>query len=160
MNLDWQLVLTHIVGFLITVWILKKFAWKPLLGVLEKRRQTIAAEFEKSQKAQDEAARIAKEYYEQLSHIKEEAQRALNTAVNEGREAAEEIRQQGQREAHEIIERAKGQLELEVDKARVTLKEEIVDMTLAATEKVIRTKLDEAEHRRLISDFIDGVKKS
>jgi F-type H+-transporting ATPase subunit b len=160
MNIDPQMILTHIVGFLITVWILKKFAWKPLLGVLEERRQKIVAEFEKSRKAQDDAARTAQEYREQLSHIKEERQREISIAINEGRRAAEEIRREGQREAGEIIERAKAQLVLEVDKARVTLKEEMITMTLAATEKIIHTRLDDAEHRRLISDFIDGVKKS
>lgn len=160
MEIDVKLILTHIVGFLITVWILKKFAWKPILGVLEGRRQKIADEFDKSRKAQEEAARVGREYQEQLSHIKETAQREINAAMAEGRRVAEEIRQEGQREAGEIIERAKAHLALEVDKARVTLKEEMVTMTLAATEKIIQTRLDDAEHRRLISDFIDGVKKS
>ena len=43
---DWQAILTHMVGFVITVWVLKKFAWKPILSILEERREKIKSEFD------------------------------------------------------------------------------------------------------------------
>ena len=53
MDLQWQLLVTHIVGFLITLWILKKFAWRPLLGIMEERRNRIKEEFDKSDKEKE-----------------------------------------------------------------------------------------------------------
>ncbi len=160
MNLDWQLILTHIVGFLITVWILKKFAWKPLLGILEERRQKIAADFAGSQAVKNEAEKTITDYQERLGRIREDAQKELNRAINEGRVAAEEIKHQGQREAKEIIERAKEQLQVEVHKARVTLRQDMVAMTMAATEKIIIKQLDGDEQRRLIEAVLDDVNKT
>ena len=47
MEFELQQVLTHTVGFLITVWVLKRFAWGPLLGMMEERRNKIVGEFQK-----------------------------------------------------------------------------------------------------------------
>ena len=57
-SLEWQQLLTHAVGFLITLWILKKFAWGPLLGLMEERRNRIVDEFKR---IDDEKAKVAQQ---------------------------------------------------------------------------------------------------
>ena len=46
MNLEWQQILTHLLGFVIAVWLLKKYAWGPLLSIMEERRNKIVDEFQ------------------------------------------------------------------------------------------------------------------
>jgi F-type H+-transporting ATPase subunit b len=160
MNLDLQLILTHVVGFIITVVILKKFAWKPLLGLMEDRRQKIISEFDQIETDKGEVEKTKAGYEAKLKDIENLSRQKLTEAVSEGQKIAAEIKEQGRVEAKEIITRAKDELERDVDKARVALKEDMVKMTMAAAEKIISARMDDAENRRLISDFIDGVEKA
>ena len=157
MNLDFQLILTHIVGFVITVLILKKFAWKPILGILQERRQKIKAEFDGIENQKVETAKVRADYEARLKDIDAISRQKLSEASNEGHRVAAEIREQGRHEAREIINRAKAELERDVIKARATLKKDMVDMTITAAEKIIAARLDEPENRRLIAEFIDRV---
>lgn len=160
MNLDVKLILTHIVGFLITVWILRRFAWKPLLGLMEQRRQKIKDEFDGIEAQKADIVKIKSDFEAKLKDIDNLSRQKLSEAVNEGRKIAAEIKEKGRQESQEIIDRAKKELAHEVEKARVVLKEDMIRMTMAATEKIITTRLDEKEHGRLISEYIDGVEKA
>jgi len=160
MELDWKLILTHIVGFVITVLILKKFAWKPILGILAERREKIKSEFDQIESDKAAVQTTIAEYEAKLKDIENEARTKLNEAVSEGQKIAAEIKEQGREEAKEIITRAKAELERDVAKARVALKEDMVTMTISAAERIIKSKMDEPQNRRLISDFIDSVEKA
>lgn len=160
MDLNIQLILTHMLGFVITVIILAKFAWKPILNVLNERRQKIKAEFDHIESERADAAELKSDFEAKLKDIDNISRVKLTEAINEGQKVATEIKQQSQSEAKEIIARAKAELERDVVKARAGLKEDMVNMTIQAAQKIIATKLDEIEHRRLISEFIDKVEKA
>lgn len=160
MNLEWQLILTNAFGFIIVWLILKKFAWKPILGILEERREKIKSEFDGIENEKAEVAEVRAGYEAKLKDIDNLSRQKLTEAVSEGQKVAAEIKEQGREEAKEIITRAKAELERDIEKARVALKDDMVKTTIAAAEKIISTKMDDAENRRLIADFIDGVEKA
>lgn len=153
-----QLV-THAVGFLITLWILKRYAWGPLLSLMEERRSRIKSEFDTIEEEKAKAAELSSEYQGKLKDIDRERRERLTDAVTEGKKIAEEIRTQARDEAREIATKAKEDIERDVAKAKVQLKDDMVALTLGATEKVIRERLDDAKHRQLIADFIDKLEK-
>jgi len=160
MDLQWQQLVTHLVGFLITVWLLKKFAWGPLLNMMEERRNKIAGEF---QSIEDEKAKVAEletEYQAKLKGIDGERRQQLVEAVNEGKKIAGKIEAEARDRAREIEAKAKADLERDVAKARVQLKEEMIAITMTAAEKILREELDDAKHRELIGNFIDNVEKA
>ncbi|MEZ5357898.1 MAG: F0F1 ATP synthase subunit B [Candidatus Zixiibacteriota bacterium] len=157
---DWQAILTHVVGFVITVLVLKKFAWGPILGILSERREKIKSEFDHIASEKNEIAKTKADYEAKLKDIDNLARQKLTEAVNEGQKVAAEIKEQGRDEAKEIITKAKAELDREVEKARAGLKEDMVKMTIAAAGKIISKNLDEKENRRLIAGFIDGVEKA
>jgi len=159
MDIQWQLLVTHAVGFLITVWILKKFAWGPLLALMDERRAKIQSEFDKIETEMSRVDTLAVEYDAKLKGIDEERRAKLVDAVIEGKKVAEEIKLAAQNQAREIAEKARGELERDVAKARVALKEDMVSMTISATEKIIMEKLDHDKHRQLIGQVIDGLEK-
>jgi len=159
MDIQWQLLVTHAVGFLITVWILKKFAWGPLLALMDERRAKIQGEFDKIETEMSRVDTLAVEYDAKLKGIDEERRAKLVDAVIEGKKVAEEIKLAAQNQAREIAEKARGELERDVAKARVALKEDMVSMTISATEKIIMEKLDHDKHRQLIGQVIDGLEK-
>lgn len=160
MNFELQQLLTHAVGFLITVWLLKRFAWGPLLAIMEERRKKIIDEFASIEREKVQVAQLTAEYEAKLKQIESDRRQKLVEAVTEGKKIAEDIKAQAREEARQTAHKAKEDLEREVVKARVQLKQEMVSITMAAAEKVLREKLDDAKHRQLIGGFIDSVEKA
>lgn len=158
-SFEWQLLLTHTVGFLITLWILKKFAWGPLLAMMEERRQLITDEFKNIEQGKAGVERLSDKYEMKLKEIDGERRAKLVEAVNEGKKIAEEIRLAAQGEAKEFTAKARDEIERDVAKAKVQLKNDMIAMTMTAAERIINERLDDAKHRELIGNFIDDVEK-
>jgi F-type H+-transporting ATPase subunit b len=151
----WREVATHVVAFTGAVLLLRRFAWKPLLGVLEDRRERIVSEFEGIERGKGANEKLRIQYEQQLRTIDAQARSRLQEAVSEGQKVAAEIKEQARSESRDLMQRAQEEIEREKDKAEVALKEDMVGMAMVAAEKVIRQKLDPATHKKLISDAIE-----
>ena len=160
MDVQWQQLLTHALGFLIVLWILKRFAWGPLLSMLEERRKKIADEFVNIDNEKAKVAELTAEYEGKLKDIDAERRARLVEAVDEGKKIAQEIKAAAQGEAEQARIKAKDELERDVAKAKVELKGDMIAMTVTAAEKIIGEKLDDEKHRKLIGDFIDNMEKA
>jgi F-type H+-transporting ATPase subunit b len=154
MLIEYSQVLTHLVGFLIAFFILKKFAWGPVLQMLDDRRQKISDEFAdiETQKQQTEA--LLREYDERLRKIEDEARARINEAVAEGQKVAAEIKADAQENARRTTERAKSELDRDIARARAQLKQDMVTMTLGATERLLHEKFDESANRKMLERFL------
>ena len=158
MNLiDLRLVFTQILGFLVLLWALNKWALGPLLGVLEARRAKIAGEFAAAERAQALAQEQKSRFEQELRGIEARARQQLTEAVAEGQKVGAEIRQQAQAEAARRLERAQDDIARENEKAKERIKEQVIDLALRSAEKILRQKLDEPAQRRLAGEFIDEV---
>jgi len=159
MNLEFSQIITHIVGFLIVLWLLKKYAWGPLLSMMEERRNKIAGEFQKIEEDKADVAKLAAGYEKKLKEIDMEKRAKLVEAVNEGKKVAEEIKVTAHEEAKKITAKAKAELVRDVAKAKVQLKSDMVAITITAAEKIIKEELDDQKHHQLIGQFIDSLDK-
>ena len=158
MNLiDLRLVVTQLLGFLVLLWALNKWAFGPLLAILESRRAKIAGEFAAAERAKAEAQDEKSRYQQELRGIEARARQRLTEAVAEGQKVAGEIRQQAQAEAARRLERAQDDIARENEKAKERIKEQVIDLALRSAEKILRQKLDDPAQRRLASEFIDEV---
>jgi F-type H+-transporting ATPase subunit b len=158
MNLiDVRQVVTQILGFLIMVWVLRRYAWGPLLGMLEARRAKIAGEFQEVERLKAEAGEARARYEQELRGIEAQARQRLQEAVAEGQRVAGEIQQQAQAEAHQRLERAQDDIAREREKAKEIVKQQIIALSMRAAEKILREKLDEQHQRKLVGEFIDEV---
>jgi F-type H+-transporting ATPase subunit b len=154
---DLSQVITQIIGFLVALYLLKRFAWKPLLRVLEERRGKISGEFEEIEKLKSELKGIELKLTTALKGIEAIERTKIQEAITEGQKIAREIRESARDEAKEVIEKAKAEIARERAKARVELRDEIVDAVVLATERIIKQSLTDAEHKKLITDFIEGL---
>jgi len=159
MNLVWQQVLTQIVGFLIVLWVLKRFAWKPILTLLEERRQKIKAEFEAGAQRKEEANRLFASYEAKLKEIDAAARAKITEAVSEAQKIAADIKEEARKEGRELVVRSQAEIAREIAKAKVQLKEDMVVISLTATEKIISQKLDEQGHRRLVEEYLNRIER-
>ncbi len=157
MGLEIGQIVTHIIGFLIAVLLLKKFAWKPLLSILEERRSKIKSEFDSIDEEKKKVDDLVSDYQTKLKEIDSLARAKIQEAAREGQKLANEIKENARGESKEILTRAREEIQMDVDKAKVQLKNDLVNMTMRAAEKLIRERLDEEKDRKLIAEFIDAV---
>jgi|SRR6185503_2646702 F-type H+-transporting ATPase subunit b len=158
MNLiDVPQVLTQILGFLLMVWILRRYAWGPVMGMLEARREKIAGEFKEAERRKAEAEGLKAKYDAELRTIDAQARQKINEAMAEGQRVAGEIKTQAQTDAAARLERAADEIAREREKAKEIVKEQIVTLSLRAAEKILRQKLDDPAQRKLVGEFVDEV---
>ena len=158
MNLiDPRQVVTQILGFLGMLWILRRYAWGPLLGLLEARRAKIAEEFREAERRQAEADAARARWEQELRGIEARARQRLQEAVTEGQKVAAEIRAQAQSEAAARLERAADEIVREREKANEVLKEQVIDLAMRSAEKILRRELDGPAQRQLAGEFLDEV---
>ncbi len=155
--IDIRQVATQILGFLILLWGMRKFAWGPLLGVLEARRQRIAGEFAEAERRQASADEARAKLEAQLRDLEHQKRLKIQEGVAEGQRVAGEIRQQAHKDAHARMAQAEEEVAREREKARELLKAQMIGLALGGAEKVLREKLDDAHQRRLVAEFIDEV---
>lgn len=154
---DIRQVLTQILGFLLMVWILRRYAWGPVIGMLEARREKIAGEFKEADRQKAEALELKARYESELKGIEAQARQRLLEAVSEGQRVAAEIRAQAQKDAVVRLERASDEIMRERAKAKAILKEQVISLSLRTAEKILRRELDEPAQRKLAGEFIDEV---
>ena len=154
---DIRQVLTQILGFLLMVWILRRYAWGPVIGMLEARREKIAGEFKEADRQKAEALELKARYDSELKGIEAQARQRIQDAVAEGQRVAAEIRAQAQKDAAMRLERASDEIMRERAKAKAILKEQVISLSLRTAEKILRQKLDEPAQRKLAGEFIDEV---
>jgi F-type H+-transporting ATPase subunit b len=155
--IDIKLVLTQILGFILLVWILGRFAWGPIVSGLEERRRKIAGEFAEAERRQKDADQLKAKLEQDLRGIEAQGRARLQESIVEGQKVAAEIRAQAQKEAQDRLARADDEMLREREKAKELLKEQVIDLSLKTAEKILRTKLDDPAQRKLAGEFIDEV---
>jgi F-type H+-transporting ATPase subunit b len=139
MNIQLGVIVTQILGFLIVLFVLRKFAWGPVLGLLEARREKIRQSFED---------------IEALKTIEAQARQRMNEAVAEGQKLAADIEASARERSRQELEKLKGDVEREYQAARVRFKEEMVTIALGAAERMVRDSLDRQKQSKLVEDFL------
>jgi len=154
LGIDWKLLIAQIVNFLVLLFVLWKFAYGPVLGMLDKRQKKI----EKGLKDADEA-------HKKLVESEEKQKEILRKARTEAKDIVEKAHQQAEKSKSEIADEAKAQaekiisgarVEIETEKAKsiAEIKSEIGGLVIAATEKIIGEKIDEKKDKELIEKAI------
>lgn len=153
-------VVAQAVAFILTIIVLRIFAWKPILAFIDARRAQVSDELDRVEQMGVEAEARQQELNERLDKIESEARQEIQKAAAAGRKAADEITEQARVDAKEIRAHAQQMAEIELAKAMAEVKDEVVRMTMTATERLLREEVDEARHRQLVGRFIDELEKN
>lgn len=152
-------ILAQVLSFFLLLFLLRKFAWKKILGVLDQRKQKISSQLGEIENTKLEIATLKSDYESKISNIASQAQEKIDQAVEEAKEVSVQMRKKAHEEAQDIITDARQQVKYEVSKAQEQLKEKIVDIALGAARSVIQEKLTEDGDRKIVEDFIREVEK-
>jgi F-type H+-transporting ATPase subunit b len=157
MHLEWSVILTQAVGFIVVLLLLKKFAWGKLLQFIDKRRETIEGEFAEIDRGKVEVEQLKNNYEKELSAIEETRRAAIQEAAQEAGQLANNIKDEARQETLVLRQKAEQDIQREVDKANVQLRDKMVLAVITSTEKLIKERLDDDKHKQLISDFLGDV---
>ncbi len=147
-------LIAQIINFTILLIVLRMFAYKPVMRLLDERKKRIQEGLEASEEAKRRLAETEKEAAAQLERARQEGQGLIGQAQQISTRIQEEARQQARTEAEQLLERARSEIQLERDGAIAELRREFADLTITAAERVIRQSLDRQAHRRLIEEVL------
>jgi F-type H+-transporting ATPase subunit b len=157
MHVELAQVLSQVVAFLITLAVLKRFAWKPLLQILEERRNNIQAELDAIQEQRDALVILEAEYNERVQGLETLARTKIQEAIHDAQKIAREIQQRARDQAQELVEKTRSDLEQELVKARMQLKNDVVHLTMLATEKLTHGAMNAAMQEKMLIEFIENL---
>ena len=148
----WTLVIFGLLFF-----VLKRFAFPPIIGAVEARERALEEAIEGARRDRDAAARMLAEQQAALDASRGEAQQLLSQARAAGEKMRADMLEQTRQQQAELLERARRDIDAERLRAIADLRREAVDLALAGASKVIGRNLDEAGNRRLVEDFLATV---
>lgn len=144
-----------LVSFLLLMILLKKFAWKPLMSIMEKREQTIASNIENAEIAKNEAERLAAERQEKLDKTRAEAATVLNKAKASAENTEKELLAAAQQEVLRLKMDAKKEIENERQMALASVRHDVSSLSIQIAEKLINKELTNEGHAELIDQYIE-----
>jgi F-type H+-transporting ATPase subunit b len=158
-SLPW--LVAQIINFIILLYILQRFLYKPLFGIMEKRRTEIKNALANAEKVKQDAAVKQAELEKQLDATRREGQEAIARATAQSEKARQEIVAKANEEAAQIKAKALADVEYERKQALAQLQGEVANLSLAVTRKVLGGGgLDEAHHRQLVQQFLSELESA
>ena len=147
------------VNFIVLVLILAKFAYKPLLKVMEERRERIETDLHEAAHAKEDAAQLKADYEQQLRDARVQAQaivdKAVKVADQEAQAHVQAIREQIAREK----EIAQAEIVNEREIALKQMRQEVVTLSMAVAEKLLHKNIDDDVNAKWVSDYLDTLPK-
>ncbi len=159
LGIEWKLLLAQIVNFVILFLVLKKFLYKPLINLMNRRRDRIIEGLEKAKKGEEEFQKIQEMRERELAKIQKEAEALIQKAREIGDKKQQEILTEAEEKTRKIVEEARGRIEIEKEKMLKEVRQDIADLVINATEKVLEEKIDEEKERKMIGEVIGKLKE-
>lgn len=149
----WQ-ILISLANLLLIFLILKKFLFKPVQKMLDKRQGEVDAQYASAQQAAADAAADKALWAEKLQGADDEADARLKAADTTARAHGDRIVADAKSRAEEILRRAEADAALEKTKAEAAIKEEIVVVSTELAQKMLEREITAADHKQLIDSFL------
>ncbi|MEW4309105.1 F0F1 ATP synthase subunit B [Rossellomorea marisflavi] len=147
-------IIVQLVLFLVLLWLLKKFAWGPLMGIMQERENHIAGEIDAAEKSRTEASKYLEEQRELLKEARQEALTLIESAKKQGDEQRSQIILEARQESERLKESAKREIETQKDQAMAALREQVASLSVMIASKVIEKELSVEDQEQLINDYI------
>ena len=143
--------------FLVLLYLLRKFAWGPLMRALEARQEKIKKSLDDAQKAQEELERLNRESADILRKAHAEAEEIVSKSYAEAEKLREEMKQKARADADAIIRDARSQIETETGKALRQIRSEIADMSVMIASKLVQRNFTKEDNNELIEETLKQI---
>jgi len=154
LGINWKLLIAQIVNFLILLLVLYKFAYGPVLKMLNDRTKKIEDGIKNAEDAKKKLIELSAREKDVLAKARKEAQGIIKKSEENALKNAKLIEDSAKTQYEKILEEAKAQIEQEKNKAVKEAKSEIAELIVIATEKIIDEKMTNEKDKELISKAI------
>ncbi len=154
---DPGLFLWTILTFLVLLALLAKFAWKPLLDVLDKRQEMIRQSLDDAEKAKHELEQLQQKSKDILSEARAEAQSIVAKSRTEAERLKAEIKEKAKAQADSILSNAEKQIQLETEKAISQIRNDVADLSHLVASKLIGKNLSREDDEALIEESLKQI---
>jgi F-type H+-transporting ATPase subunit b len=154
---DPGLFIWTIITFLFLLWLLAKFAWRPLLQALETRQESIRKSLDDARQAKQDLERLHQESAQIIRQARVEADGIITRSRGDAERLREEMRQKAKAEADGIVKNAERQIQLETTRALQQIRTEAVDLSVMIASKIIQRNLSKEDNEQLIDEALRQV---
>lgn len=156
---EFGLFFWSLVAFVLVAVLLKKFAWKPILGMLDERENKIADSIASAERAQQEMANLKADNERLLNEAREERSALLKEANDMKNKIIEDARQEAKKQASKMIQDAKLQINNEKNAALTEVKNEIGNLAVEVAEKILKQELsNEDVQKNYVNELTNSIK--
>lgn len=154
LGLNLPQLIAQVANFFVLLVILRLTLYKPILKMLDERKQKIAEGLNAAEIARAEAASAQANIQVQLDAARKDGQEIVANAQNIATRIQADAREQAAKDREAALERARTEIQLERDQAIAVLRSEFAGITVSAAEKVINQSLDRQAHQRIIDETL------
>lgn len=159
LGINWKILIGQLINFVILLYLLKKFAYKPFLTVFEQRKKRIEEGIKKADEIEKKTEEIKVKREEILENAREKSFRIIKEGEVRGEEKFKEIVVRAEKEKNEIFEKGKREIELKKHEIEKKLREEAIEMSLILSEKILEEKLNAEKDKKIINRFLGDFRK-
>jgi len=153
-HIDWKLILAQLVNFALVFWVLKKFAYGPVLKMMTERAEKIEKGIKDAESAGARLAEIAEKEKAVLVEAKKQAQEIVTKAEAMAVKNKEEIIVEAKAQSEKILKDSEKKMELEKEKMMQEVKGQIAELVISATSKIVDIKIDKDKDIELIEKAV------
>ena len=150
-------VIIQAVGFLILLFVLKKYLFGKISAMIKERSEGIKSAYTKIDDDRIVAERLKGEYQKKISDAETEVARRIQEAVNEGSRISEEIIKRAKEEIELMKVKAQEGINLERKKALAEIRNQVVTLSILASSRLIRQSISAQTAEKLVDDFIEEI---
>ena len=152
-------LIAQILNFLVLVFVLAKFVYKPVLGIMEERKNKIASDLETAEKAKNDAEAVKAEYAAKLADARQEAQAIIENARKTAQAAHDKIMADTKVEQEQYVAAQKEIIATEKKKAMDEVRAQVISLSIIAAGKIVEQKLNSEEDKKMASKIVDSIMK-
>ena len=157
MELHVSTIIISMINFLVLVFLLKKFLYGPICGMLDARKEEVVNNLNQAEEAKNEAQKLKKDYQAQIKDAKNEAQEIINKATQIGEQTKNEIVAEAREEAAKLTKKAQEEISREKSEALNELRSEVANLAVLAAGKIVGKSIDVKDHENMVNNFVKEV---
>ncbi len=159
LGIESGMIVVNIAGFLLLVWLLRKFAFGPIGEIVAERESQIDGDLAEAETQREAATRDAAEMDAELAKVAERSRELMGEARDRADSTRDEMVTRAREQADRIVVEGKRTVDVSADDARGKLREETVQIAMDISERALRSSLDEERQAALVDAFIADVQR-
>ncbi|RKD23065.1 ATP synthase F0 subunit B [Ammoniphilus oxalaticus] len=157
LEIQWGTALYSLVVFFVLLLLLRKYALKPILGVMEARQDKITNDITTAEKNREEAMKLLEEQKQAIQAARQDAAKIIENARVAADKQAEDILIKAAADVEQFKKNAQAEIVSETEKAMAALREQVGALSIMLATKIIEKELDDNQQEKLVSDFFKEV---